>query len=129
MKILIPISLGELVDKLTILNLKLVMIKEPDKLEHVTRERDELFKVLRDLPMIRDERFLNVMETLANINKQLWHVEENLRLYEKKSQFHGEFIDLARSVYKLNDQRARQKRKLNETFGSDLMEVKSLPTY
>jgi hypothetical protein len=132
MQILIPVSVGELVDKLTILNLKLVKVSDKEKLKQISHERDELFEVYSKLQPPYDT--LSLTTQLANINTELWRVEDLLREYEHDGIFSSphdteNFIQLARSVYRLNDQRFTVKNQISQLFGSDIQEVKSYVRY
>lgn len=120
MKITIPVSIGELIDKITILEIK----------EFLTNDKfvcDEL----EELNLIRSaitQYILHYEIRLKKINEQLWKIEDRIRQKEKLQEFDEEFIELARSVYKLNDKRAELKRKINEETGSDLKELKFYPS-
>ena len=122
MIILAPISLGELIDKITILELKLEFLFDPKKLENVNTELKHLNTVLNALtiPDITDER-----DALKLVNRRLWHIENYKRECEKNQTFGEDFIDNARQVYLRNDLRAEIKRRINETVGSTIIEEKS----
>ena len=122
-----PISLGELVDKISILMVKKKNIKNNDKLEQVNKELNYLQETL-DNYISKDEIdvFLN---RLIDINSKLWIIEDDIRDCERKKQFDQKFIDLARSVYFTNDKRAKIKLDINNKFGSELVEVKSYEEY
>ena len=122
-----PISLGELVDKISILMVKQKNIKNNDKLEQVNKELNYLQEIL-DNYTSKDEIkvFLN---SLIDINSKLWIIEDDIRDCERKKQFDQKFIDLARSVYFTNDKRANIKLDINNKFGSELVEVKSYEEY
>ena len=122
-----PISLGELVDKISILMVKQKNIKNNDKLEQVNKELNYLQETL-DNYTSKDEIkvFLN---SLIDINSKLWIIEDDIRDCERKKQFDQKFIDLARSVYFTNDKRAKIKLDINNKFGSELVEVKSYEEY
>lgn len=123
----IEVSIGEIVDKYTILLIKASNIKDPVKLENVNKELTYLIEVLRaDYPLITDG---NLAMSLLEINKALWKVEDLLRDFEKAKSFEKEFIDLARNVYKLNDKRADIKKQINIKYGSDFVEEKSYQPY
>ena len=127
MLINIPISLGELVDKISILMVKKKNIKNNDKLDQVNKELNYLQETL-DNHVTKDEIdvFLN---SLIDINSKLWIIEDDIRDCERKKQFDQKFIDLARSVYFTNDKRANIKLDINNKFGSELVEVKSYEEY
>ena len=122
-----PISLGELVDKISILMVKQKNIKNNNKLEQVNKELNYLQATL-DNHVTKDEIdvFLN---SLIDINSRLWVIEDEIRECERKKQFDQKFIDLARSVYFTNDKRAKIKLDINNKFGSELVEVKSYEEY
>ena len=122
-----PISLGELVDKISILIIKQKNITDETKLDHVKKELDFLQKTLMNY--IQQEEINNHLENLININSKLWNIEDDIRECERKKLFDQTFIDLARSVYFTNDERARVKNDINKIFGSELVEVKSYEEY
>jgi len=121
-----PISLGELVDKITILKIKIRNISDPLKLENVRKELKQLISVLSNakIPDIYFE-----FQSLENINAELWDIEDKIRIKESKKEFDQEFIKLARSVYVTNDKRAKVKKEINLKVGSDLVEEKSYEQY
>ena len=122
-----PISLGELVDKISILIIKKKNISDETKLDHVKKELDFLQKTLMNY--VQQEEINNYLENLININSKLWNIEDDIRECERKKLFDQSFIDLARSVYFTNDERAKVKNDINKTFGSELVEVKSYEEY
>ena len=122
-----PISLGELVDKISILIIKQKNITDETKLDHVKKELDFLQKTLMNY--VQQEEINNYLENLININSKLWNIEDDIRECERKKMFDQTFIDLARSVYFTNDERAKVKNDINKTFGSELEEVKSYEEY
>ena len=122
-----PISLGELVDKISILIIKQKNITDETKLDHVKKELDFLQKTLMNY--VQKEEINNFLENLININSKLWNIEDDIRECERKKLFDKTFIDLARSVYFTNDERAKVKNDINKTFGSELVEVKSYEEY
>ncbi|GIR14164.1 MAG: hypothetical protein CM15mP24_4070 [Candidatus Pelagibacterales bacterium] len=122
-----PISLGELVDKISILIIKQKNITDETKLDHVKKELDFLQKTLMNY--VQQEEINNYLENLININSKLWNIEDDIRECERKKLFDQTFIDLARSVYFTNDERAKVKNDINKTFGSELVEVKSYEEY
>ena len=122
-----PISLGELVDKISILIIKEKNITDETKLDHVKKELDFLQKTL--INYVQQEEIKNYLENLININSKLWNIEDDIRECERKKLFDETFIDLARSVYFTNDKRAKVKNDINKTFGSELVEVKSYEEY
>ena len=122
-----PISLGELVDKISILIIKQKNITDETKLDHVKKELDFLQKTLMNY--VQQEEINNHLENLININSKLWNIEDDIRECERKKMFDQTFIDLARSVYFTNDERAKVKNDINKIFGSELVEVKSYKEY
>ena len=122
-----PISLGELVDKISILIIKEINITDETKLDHVKKELDFLQKTLMNY--VQQEEINTYLENLININSKLWNIEDDIRECERKKLFDQTFIDLARSVYFTNDERAKVKNDINKTFGSELVEVKSYEEY
>ena len=122
-----PISLGELVDKVSILIIKQKNITDETKLDHVKKELDFLQKTLMNY--VQQEEINNYLENLININSKLWNIEDDIRECERKKLFDQTFIDLARSVYFTNDERAKVKNDINKIFGSELVEVKSYEEY
>ena len=128
MKIEIPISCGELVDKLTILQIKKIKIKEKNKLEQVNKEFEYLMKTYSDI--LKKFPNLNEMfDRLYQINLKLWEIEDKVRLFEKNDKFDQSFIDLARNVYQTNDLRFIIKNEINEYLNSDVKEQKSYEQY
>ena len=122
-----PISLGELVDKISILIIKKKNISDSIKLDHVTKELDFLQKTLKEY--ISEDKINKFIQQLININSKLWKIEDDIRECERKKIFDQTFTDLARSVYFTNDERAKVKNHINKTFGSELVEVKSYEEY
>ena len=122
-----PISLGELVDKISILIIKKKNISDSIKLDHVTKELDFLQKTLKEY--ISEDKINKFIQQLININSKLWKIEDDIRECERKKIFDQTFIDLARSVYFTNDERAKVKNDINKTFDSELVEVKSYEEY
>ena len=122
-----PISLGELVDKISILMIKKKNISDSIKLQHVNKELEFLQKTLKKY--ISEEEINEFLLKLVNINSKLWNIEDDIRECERKKLFNQTFIDLARSVYFTNDERAKVKNNINKRFGSELVEVKSYEEY
>ena len=122
-----PISLGELVDKISILMIKKKNISDSIKLEHVVKELEFLEKTLKEY--IPEGKINKFIQELVNINSKLWKIEDDIRECERNKLFDQTFIDLARSVYFTNDQRAKIKNDINKNFGSELVEVKSYEEY
>jgi hypothetical protein len=122
MIVLAPISIGELIDKITILEIKMVNIRDSAKLKNVERELDELKTILSklDLPDITQ-----LKKDLGYVNADLWMIEDFKRRCEQEQDFSSEFIRAARQVYQMNDERARIKREINSLCGSTIVEEKS----
>ena len=122
--ILIPASAGELIDKITILEIKKEKISNKEKLIEVDKELVSLNETLKK--SINDEnKILSFKNDLKNINLKLWDIEDGKRSAEKNNQFDEKFIQLARNVYKFNDERAKIKLAINNALGSNIKEVKS----
>tara|TARA_B100001059_G_scaffold53312_1_gene47370 strand:- start:2406 stop:2789 length:384 start_codon:yes stop_codon:yes gene_type:complete len=124
MKINIPVSVGELVDKVTILEIKIKMINDKSKLKDVRKELGLLKKVFIK-KNINLKKIKTDTDNLKKINQRLWFIEDKKRKHEKLKKFDSNFIKLARNVYKLNDKRAMYKFNINKITGSDIIEVKS----
>ncbi len=123
-KILTEISAGELIDKITILEIKNEKISNTDKLIDIKKELASLKKSYeKNIPLNRELNALT--KELKKINLKLWDIEEKKRLAEKNNKFDNQFIQLARDVYKFNDQRAKIKLQINVILGSNIREVKS----
>ena len=123
-KILAEISAGELLDKITILEIKKEKINNKEKLIEVDKELVSLNETLKK--SINDEnKILSYKNDLKNINLKLWDIEDGKRSAEKNNKFDEKFIQLARNVYKFNDERAKIKLAINNAFGSNIKEVKS----
>ncbi len=123
-KIMAEISIGELLDKITILKIKKIKIKDKDKIKLIDKELKSLNETLK-LNVNLDEKVLTLMLRLENVNKKLWDIENQKREYEKIKKFDDKFISLSRDVYKYNDQRAEIKLEINNYLGSNIKEVKS----
>ena len=123
-KILAEISAGELIDKITILEIKREKISNKEKLIEVNKELISLNETFKK--SINDEsKILNFKNDLKNINLKLWDIEDGKRSAEKNNKFDEKFIQLARNVYKFNDERAKIKLAINNALGSNIKEVKS----
>jgi len=128
MSLYIPVSAGELLDKLTILLIKKERVDDPKKLENISRE-------LRQLETIYDECIAKssdldaLLSRLRQVNEQLWDIEDEIRACERDGCFGNRFVSLARSVYKTNDHRADLKYQINGLLGSELVEEKSYEKY
>ena len=122
----VPVSVGELLDKISILKIKMEMIENPEKLKNIKLEQDLLLDVVESSNFTRWSDFI---EELYNVNVVLWKIEDDIRLKEKAEEFDQEFIDLARSVYKTNDKRFEVKNKINRFYGLEIREEKSYESY
>ncbi len=123
-----PISVGELIDKMTILEIKRSRIKEDDKLVHIHTELGQLNTIIAE-QVVHTDRLGRLIERLRQINAILWDIEDAIRACEKAQDFSDTFIQLARKVYMTNDQRADIKREINTLTNSALHEVKSYEKY
>ena len=122
----IEISNGEVVDKMTILELKLDKIKNIVQLENISKEWEILNDCVMNLFQIfGDKSLYNKVDQLSEVNSKLWDIEDWIRDCEKEKRFDKEFVELARSVYKLNDERSEIKRHINLLTKSQLIEEKS----
>jgi len=123
-KILAEISAGELIDKITILEIKKIKITNKDKLIDVEKELSSLLETMKQF-IPNDASILKHKDDLKKINLRLWDIEDGKRSAEKNQDFGKQFIELARNVYKLNDERAKIKLAINNVLGSNIKEVKS----
>ena len=123
MLIEIPVSVGELFDKITILRIKAVRLSDAGQLANVGRELESLEAVASAVPA--SARLEALVGQLQAINDALWDVEDGKRAHEREGRFDADFIELARRVYRENDQRAEIKREINRLTGSTLVEEKS----
>lgn len=129
----IEVSNGEIVDKLTILAIKLEQIKDKAKLKNVQTEYDELAPIVHGMYDSLNEndqvKMKGYHQDLQNINQTLWNIEDQIRIHESKKDFEDDFVELARSVYFTNDERAEVKKYINVLTGSLLVEEKSYEDY
>ena len=123
-----PISVGELIDKVTILEIKQQRVSNPDKLKHINNELQQLIAIINDRDILTTET-LELKQQLKTINETLWVIEDDIRACEKEKNFSEDFIKLARAVYFTNDKRADIKRQINVLTNSDIHEVKSYEEY
>ena len=123
-KILAEISAGELIDKITILEIKKEKISNKENLVEVNKELNSLNETLKK-SINNESKISSFKNDLKNINLKLWDIEDGKRSAEKNNKFDEKFIELARSVYKFNDQRAKIKLAINNALGSNIKEVKS----
>ena len=122
-----PVSLGELLDKISILIIKEKNIVDDQKQYHIKNELDFLNKTLED--SISRSKVKEYIEKLIEVNSKLWLIEDDIRDCERKKQFDQKFIDLARAIYITNDRRSEIKLEINKKFGSKIVEVKSYEKY
>ena len=122
-----PVSLGELIDKISILHIKNINIKDDEKLKLIREELELLNQTLNK--HIKKNDIQNYLDSLIEINSKLWVIEDDIRDCERKKKFDQTFIDLARYVYFTNDKRSEVKLEINKKFGSKIIEVKSYEEY
>ena len=121
---LIPISWGELIDKITILEIKQTQIKSPIALANINKELSYLNEIVENSTEVA-ELISDLKQQLLDVNKRLWQVEDDIRDKELKQDFDIGFIELARRVYRLNDERAKLKKSINQVLNSELIDEKS----
>jgi hypothetical protein len=124
----VPVSWGELIDKLTILEIKNEKLAAEAALANVRRELELLSAVIPDR-LNQDARLTDLTDGLRAVNRALWAIEDDIRDKESKQEFDDAFIALARSVYRRNDERAAIKRRINDLLGSEIVEEKSYQAY
>jgi hypothetical protein len=127
-KIIVEVSVGELLDKISILEIKKEKIKDSDKLKFINNEHD-ILKTQYDQNVQNNEKIEKLFESLKNINLQLWAIEDDKRLCEKEKDFGEKFIKLSRQVHFLNDDRAQIKLEINNLCGSKIKEIKEYTVY
>ena len=127
-KILVEVSVGELLDKISILEIKQEKIKDPEKLKFINDEHI-ILKDQLDNNIKSDEKLNTLFKSLKDINAKLWMIEDDKRLCEKNSDFTENFIKLSRDVHFLNDDRAKLKLEMNNHTGSKIKEIKEYTTY
>ena len=123
-KIIVEVSVGELLDKISILEIKKEKIKDTEKLKYISNEHSILKEQL-DEKVKNDDKLEKLFLKLKEINARLWNIEDDKRDCEKNKDFGEKFIELARNVYKYNDERAKIKLAINTSLGSNIKEVKS----
>ena len=128
MKILSEISVGELLDKISILEIKLDMVKNEDKKKEIKKEYDILKKIQIDSVKL-DGEINDLFKSLKKVNMTMWEIEDKVRICEKNKDFTDKFIELARSVYVTNDKRFKIKSEINKVAGSNINEVKQYVDY
>lgn len=129
MEIQVNISVGELVDKITILQIKKEKITDLEKINKVSYELELLENSFNSIKKSNSKELRDLINELKKINQKLWVIEDDIRLLEKNKNFESEFIKLARSVYITNDKRFDIKNKINKLFSSNVEEVKSYEKY
>ena len=127
-KILVEVSVGELLDKISILEIKKEKIKDPEKLKFINDEYEVLKNQLNQ-NIKSDEKLNDLFKSLKDINSKLWVIEDDKRLCEKNSNFGEKFIKLSRDVHFLNDERAKVKLEINNLTGSKIKEIKEYTNY
>ena len=127
-KILVEVSIGELLDKISILEIKLEKIKDPQKLKFITNEHSILKNQL-DNNVESNEKLSELFQSLKEINTRLWKIEDDKRQCEKDKDFGEKFIKLSRDVHFLNDDRAKIKLEINNLTGSTIKEIKEYTSY
>ena len=127
-KILSEISPGELLDKISILEIKIEKVKDKNSLEEIKKE----YKILKEIQTSSIEitgEIKDLFQSVKNVNVKLWNIEDKLRICEKNKDFGKRFIELARSVYFANDERAELKSKINKILKSNIIEIKQYDNY
>ena len=127
-KILVEVSVGELLDKISILEIKQGKIKDSEKLNFINDEH-AILKEQLDQNVTSDEKLNNLFQSLKEINSRLWVIEDDKRMCEKNSDFTENFIKLSRDVHFLNDDRAKIKLEINHHTGSKIKEIKEYTSY
>ena len=127
-KIIVEVSIGELLDKISILEIKQNKIKDPEKLKFIENEHS-ILKSQLDLNVKKDEILEKLFNSLKEINSKLWIIEDDKRLCEKEKNFGDKFIKLSRDVHFLNDDRAKIKLEINNHTDSKIKEIKSYTNY
>ena len=127
MRVECPVSLGALVDKLSILRVKKKKISNDKKLQFIKDEEKQLNKLLDDLNL--GDEISQFVKQLELVNIKLWDIEDSIRILERKQLFNEDFIEIARKVYHINDQRFEIKNIVNEKYNSEIREVKEYTKY
>jgi Family of unknown function (DUF6165) len=128
MAVMVPVSWGELIDKITILEIKSRRLNDEAKIANVRKELT-LLKAARDREFANHTELAELARRLTEVNERLWETEDDIRVCEARRDFGGRFVELARAVYVTNDERAALKRRINALLGSALVEEKSYATY
>ena len=127
-KIIVEVSVGELLDKITILEIKQEKIKDPEKLKFISYE-NSILKDQLDKNVKSDDKLKKLFQDLKEINTKLWNIEDDKRTCEKNKDFGEKFIKLSRDVHFLNDDRAKIKLEINNLTGSSIKEIKEYTSY
>ena len=127
-KIIVEVSIGELLDKISILEIKQEKIKDPEKLRFISNEHS-ILKDQLDNNVKSDDKLNKLFQSLKEINAKLWIIEDDKRLCEKEKKFDEKFIKLSRDVHFLNDDRAKIKLEINNITGSKIKEIKEYTNY
>ena len=127
-KILIEVSVGELYDKISILEIKKDKIKDPEKLKYINEEYKILDEQLKK-NVVSNDKTINLFKSLKEINSKLWIIEDEKRLCEKNADFGEKFVNLSRNVHLLNDESAKIKLEINNLTGSKIKEIKEYTNY
>jgi hypothetical protein len=128
MSVIVAVSWGELIDKISILEIKRERLKNPAQLANVDREYRSLCET-RDAAMPADVDIAESVTSIRAVNEELWEIEDDIRDCERDKNFGPRFVELARAVYRTNDRRAALKREINDALGSELVEEKSYADY
>jgi len=128
MKILSEISVGELLDKISILEIKLEMVKDENKKKEIKKEYEILSKI-QTTSVKLEGKIKNLFESLKKVNMTMWEIEDKVRICEKNKDFGEKFIELARGVYFNNDKRSRIKLEINKKLNSNITEIKEYVDY
>jgi hypothetical protein len=123
----VPVSVGELIDKLSILHVKKMKISDKDKLEYVNKEFELLYNMSSEY--LSQPEIETLYHSLVTVNSKLWDIEDELRVLELEKKFESEFVELARKVYFTNDERFRLKNEINKFTDSEIREVKDYVKY
>ena len=123
----IPVSIGEMIDKLSILQVKKTKVKDEKKLEFINNEFELLYNF--SLEYLNDSEIESIFHQLVDVNSSLWDIEDKLRVLESEAKFDEEFVKLARNVYFTNDERFRLKNEINLISNSEIREIKDYVKY
>lgn len=123
----IPVSIGEMIDKLSILQVKKIKVKDETKLEYINKEFELLYNFSSEY--LNNPETDSIYHKLVSVNTDLWEIEDKLRIMEKEKNFDNEFVSLARKVYFTNDERFRLKNEINLVTKSEIREVKEYVKY